>query len=247
MHIAFDADDTLWHNEPIFDLTQDRVAELLADWVPADELGDKLARTERRNLRLFGYGAKGFTLSMVETALEVSRGDVPGSVIQQVLDAGKAMIEHPVDLLPGVAETIDLLAAAHPLLLITKGDLFHQESKIARSGLADRFAAIEIVSEKDEETYRRILGRHSIDAERFVMVGNSVKSDILPVVAIGGHAIHVPYESTWELDRIDHDGAAAEGFFEAETMFEVPRVLGEIAALGWGYSSETPSQGNRLR
>ena len=234
MHIAFDADDTLWHNEPIFDLTQDRVAELLADWVPADELGDKLANMERRNLRLFGYGAKGFTLSLVETALEVTRGEIPGSVIQQILDAGKAMIEHPVDLLPGVAETVDRLASEHPLLLITKGDLFHQESKIARSGLAESFAEIEIVSEKDEETYRRVLDRHSIDAERFVMVGNSIKSDILPVLAIGGHAIHVPYESSWELDKIDHRGAEAEGFFEAKTMFEVPRVLGEIAALGWG-------------
>ena len=237
MHIAFDADDTLWHNEPIFDLTQERVAELLADWVPAEELGEKLSRMERRNLRLFGYGAKGFTLSMVETALEVSGGEVPGSVVQQILDAGKAMIEHPVELLPGVAETLDRLAAEHPLMLITKGDLFHQESKIARSGLAERFAEIEIVSEKDEATYRRVLERLSIAAERFVMIGNSVKSDILPVVAIGGHAIHVPYESTWELDRVDHRGAREEGFFEAETMFEVPRVLEEIAALGWGASA----------
>ena len=233
MHIAFDADDTLWHNEPIFDMTQERVAEMLADWVPAEELGETLVRLERRNLRLFGYGAKGFTLSLVETALEVSGGRVPGSVIQQILDAGKAMIEHPVELLPGVAETIDQLRAEHPLLLITKGDLFHQESKIARSGLADRFAAIEIVSEKDEATYRRVLERHSIAAERFVMVGNSVKSDILPVLAIGGNAIHVPYESNWVLDQVDHRGAEAEGFYVAESMFEVPPVLEEIAALGW--------------
>ncbi len=233
MHIAFDADDTLWHNEPIFELTQERVAELLADWAPADELGEKLSRTERRNLRLFGYGAKGFTLALVETALEVSGGKVPGSVIRQILDAGKAMIEHPVELLPGAAETIEALAADHPLLLITKGELFHQESKIARSGLADRFAEIEIVSEKDEATYRRILERHDVAAERFVMVGNSVKSDMLPVLAIGGNAIHVPYESNWELDKVEHRGAEAEGFFEAATMFEVPRVLEQIAALGW--------------
>ncbi len=233
MHIAFDADDTLWHNEPIFDLTQERVAELLADWAPADELGEKLSDTERRNLRLFGYGAKGFTLALVETALEVSGGKVPGNVIQEILDAGKAMIEHPVELLPGARETIGRLAAEHPLLLITKGELFHQESKIARSGLADRFAEIEIVSEKDEEVYRRILERHAIAAERFVMVGNSVKSDILPVVAIGGNAIHIPYESHWVLDKIDHRGAEEEGFFEAESMFEVPRVLEQIAAQGW--------------
>ncbi len=233
MHIAFDADDTLWHNEPIFELTQERVAELLADWAPADELGEKLARIERRNLGLFGYGAKGFTLALMETALEVSAGRVPGSVIRQILDAGKAMIEHPVELLPGAEQTIDRLAAEHPLLLITKGELFHQESKIARSGLANRFAGIEIVSEKDQQTYRKVLNRHSIDVERFVMVGNSVKSDILPVLAIGGNAIHVPYESTWELDKIDHRGAEAEGFFEAASMLEVPRILEQIAALGW--------------
>ncbi len=233
MHIAFDADDTLWHNEPIFDLTQERVAELLADWVPADELGEKLTRTERRNLRLFGYGAKGFTLALLETALEVTGGRVPGSVLQQILDAGKAMIEHPVELLPGVVKTIDRLAAEHPLLLITKGELFHQESKVARSGLADRFAGIEIVSEKDDATYRRILDRYAIAAERFVMIGNSVKSDILPVLALGGNAIHIPYESHWELDKVDHRGAETEGFFEAATMREVPRVLEQIAALGW--------------
>ena len=117
MHIAFDADDTLWHNEPIFELTQERVAELLADWVPAEKLGERLTQTERRNLRLFGYGAKGFTLALMETALEVSGGRVPGRVLQQILDAGKAMIEHPVELLPGVASTVDRLAAEHPLLL----------------------------------------------------------------------------------------------------------------------------------
>jgi putative hydrolase of the HAD superfamily len=233
MHVAFDADDTLWHNEPIFSLTQERVAALLADWAPPEVLGDRLSQVERRNLRLFGYGAKGFTLSLIETALEISGGEVPGHVLQEILDAGKSMLEHPVELLPGAAETVELLAEHHPLMIITKGDLFHQESKIARSGLADRFAAIEIVSEKDTETYRRILDRWSVDPERFVMVGNSVKSDVLPVVALGGNAIHVPYETTWELDRVDHRGAAEEGFFEAATLFDVPALLEEIAGLGW--------------
>ncbi len=233
MHIAFDADDTLWHNEPIFDLTQGHIAELLKEWVPADELGEKLNHLERRNLRLFGYGAKGFTLSLIESALEVTRGEIPNAIIQQILDAGKAMIEHPVELLPGVVETLERLASQHPLLLITKGELFHQETKVARSGLAESFAGIEIVSEKDEATYRRILDRYAIDAERFVMVGNSVKSDILPVLQIGGNAIHIPYDSNWELDKIEHRGAEEEGFFVAESMFEVPNMLQEIAALGW--------------
>ena len=233
MHLAFDADDTLWHNEPIFNLTQDRVADLLADWATPENLGERLNVIERRNLGLFGYGSKGFTLSLIETALEISNGHLPSSVIQKILDHGKAMIEHPVELLPGVRETLEKMAGVHPLLLITKGDLFHQETKVARSGLADYFDIIEIVSEKDAETYRRLLETHDIDAERFVMVGNSVKSDILPVVAIGGNAIHVPYESQWELDRVEHRGADEEGFFEVPTISDVPATLERIAALGW--------------
>ncbi|MEM9555894.1 MAG: HAD family hydrolase [Acidobacteriota bacterium] len=233
MHIAFDADDTLWHNEPIFILTQDRVSELLSEWATPDALGARLNTVERRNLSLFGYGSKGFTLSLLETALELSGGRVSGEVVQRILDYGKAMIEHPVELLPGVEETLRQLAGEHPILLITKGDLFHQETKIARSGLADLFDAIEIVSEKDPATYRQVLDRHGVAAERFVMVGNSVKSDILPVLALGGHAIHVPYESSWELDRVEHRGAEAEGFHVAETLREVPALLQSIASMGW--------------
>lgn len=233
MHIAFDADDTLWHNESIFNWTQDRAAELLADWVPAEDLGKRLNVIERRNLDLFGYGSKGFTLSLIETALELSDETIPATVIRQILDYGKEMIEHPVELLPGVEETLGRLGSEHPLMLITKGELFHQETKVARSGLAEHFDAIEIVSEKNPETYRRVLASRDVDVARFVMIGNSVKSDVLPVVAIGGQAIHVPYESTWELDRVDHRGADEEGFFVAETMAEVPDVIQRIASLGW--------------
>ncbi|MEO1083710.1 MAG: HAD family hydrolase [Acidobacteriota bacterium] len=233
MHLAFDADDTLWHNEPIFNFTQDKVAALLADWASAEDLGDRLNTIERRNLRLFGYGTKGFTLSLIETALEISGGELPGRVVQQILDHGKEMIEHPVELLPGVRETLEGLRGRHPLLLITKGDLFHQEWKIARSGLADFFDIIEIVSEKDPGSYRRLLELHDIAPERFTMVGNSVKSDILPVVAVGGNAIHIPYESSWELDRVDHRGAEEEGFFEVPSISDVPAMLQHIAGLGW--------------
>lgn len=233
MHIAFDADDTLWHNEPIFNLTQGRVAELLADWASPEDLEERLNTIERRNLRLFGYGSKGFTLALIESALEISDGKVPGHVVQEILNHGKAMIEHPVELLPEVKETLERLRGRHPLLLITKGDLFHQETKVARSGLAEFFDIIEIVSEKDPDTYRRVLGFHDIAPERFVMVGNSVKSDILPVVAIGGNAVHIPYESQWELDRVEHRGAETEGFFEVPSMADVPAMLERIAALGW--------------
>ena len=233
MRIAFDADDTLWHNEPLFNLTQAKVADMLGDWVSEEKLGTLINTIERRNLKLFGYGAKGFTLSLIETALEVSENRIPTSVVGEILDAGKAMMEHPVELLPGVEETLKAMSAEHPLMIVTKGDLFDQESKIARSGLADYFSAVEIVSEKDPETYRDLLRRHDIDAERFIMVGNSVKSDILPVVAVGGNAVHIPYESQWELDRVEHGGAEAEGFLEVPDITHVPDAVQRIASLGW--------------
>ncbi|MEM6797422.1 MAG: HAD family hydrolase [Acidobacteriota bacterium] len=234
MHIAFDADDTLWHNERVYNLTQDKVADMLAEWAPAEALGERLNEIERRNLRHFGYGLKGFTLSLIETAIEISDGRVPAQVIHQIVGAGKAMTEHPIELLPGVRETVSALGTEHRLMLITKGDLFDQESKIARSGVADLFEIIEVVSEKDPASYQRVLRAHDVDAARFVMVGNSVKSDILPVVAIGGNAIHVPYETEWALEKIEHRGAEAEGFFVASGgIREVPGVLGDIAAQGW--------------
>jgi putative hydrolase of the HAD superfamily len=246
MHIAFDADDTLWHNESVFSLTQKRVTELLIQHMQPGPDGDarhatleaRLLETERRNLGLFGYGVKGFTLSMIETALDVSQGAVPASVIRQILEAGKAMLEHPVELLPGVEDTVKALAGRHPLMLITKGDLFDQESKLARSGLSELFSIVEIVSEKDPATYQRVLRRHDIAPERFVMVGNSVKSDILPVVAIGGNAVHVPYHTTWALEVVTHKGAAEEGFWEIQAMSQLPEVLDRIAAQGWGAGAQ---------
>jgi putative hydrolase of the HAD superfamily len=154
---------------------------------------------------------------MIETALDVTGDALPTHVIRHILDAGKAMLEHPVELLPGVTEVVTALGAEHPLMIITKGDLFDQEAKIARSGLSELFSIIEIVSEKDADTYRRVLSRHRIAPERFVMVGNSVKSDILPVLALGGNAVHVPYATTWALDYVEHRGAAEEGFWPSST------------------------------
>lgn len=246
MHIAFDADDTLWHNESVFSLTQKKITEILTSHTRPGPDGDaghdsleaRLLETERRNLGLFGYGVKGFTLSMIETALDVSQGTVPASVIRQILEAGKAMLEHPVELLPGVEDTVKALAERHPLMLVTKGDLFDQESKIARSGLSELFSIIEIVSEKDAATYQRVLRRHSIAPERFVMVGNSVKSDILPVLAIGGNAVHVPYHTTWALEVVEHKGAAQEGFWEIQIMSQLPAVLDRIAAQGWNAGAQ---------
>lgn len=206
--IGFDGDDTLWHSETEFAVTQAMFCELLAPHVPdaTIDLEARLVATEGVNLEVFGYGVKGFTLSMIETALDVSEGRVPASVIRTLLDRGKAMLSHPVDLLDGVEEVIDTVAGRYRLVLITKGDLMHQESKVAGSGLAERFDHIEIVAEKDPATYGRILTRHGIEPAAFVMVGNSVRSDVLPVLAVGGRAVHVPYSITWQHEHAVHDG-----------------------------------------
>jgi len=202
--IAFDGDDTLWHNEPLFWASTTRFQELLAPYSDAHSLSERLTATEIANLGLFGYGIKGFVLSMIETAIQVSDGRVPNSVIQEFIERGKDMLAHPVHLLDGVADAVAAVRRdGYHLMLITKGDLFDQESKLARSGLADLFDAVEIVSEKDEGTYARLLGRHGLVAEQTVMVGNSVRSDILPMLAAGGWAVHVPYASTWIHERAE--------------------------------------------
>ena len=189
--IAFDGDDTLWHNETLFSTSQDRFRDLLLRHVdlPGYEIDETLLATERRNLAVYGYGIKGFVLSMVETAIEVTRGRIPAEDIQTILRFGRAMLDHPTELIEGADEVLSRLRADdHELWLVTKGDLFDQESKIARSGLAERFHRVEIVSEKDAATYRRLLERHGVGLDEFAMVGNSLRSDVLPVVEIGARA-----------------------------------------------------------
>lgn len=223
--IAFDGDDTLWHNESLFSMTQEHFRSLLAHTAAVEEIDARLLDAERRNLGVYGYGIKGFVLSMIETAIEVTDGRVAATDIRTLIEVGKAMLQHPVDLLDGVTDTLEALAGRYRLLLITKGDLFDQESKIARSGLADHFAAVEIVSEKDADTYRRILDRHGVEPARFVMVGNSVRSDILPVLAMGGHAVHVPYHLTWEHEVAE---PPADGYRRIDTLRELPGVLDRL-------------------
>ncbi|HSP02387.1 MAG TPA: HAD family hydrolase [Acidimicrobiales bacterium] len=225
-HLGIDADDTLWHSENRFHETHQRYHALLADHVDldVDELERRMLETEQRNLRLFGYGAKGFTLSLIETAIEVTDGAVPTEVISTILEFGKDLLDHPVELLDGVADAIEAFRARGlHLLLITKGDLWHQESKVAASGIADHFEAVEIVAEKDAGTYRAILDRHSIEPASFCMIGNSVRSDVLPVLELGGRAVHVPYAYLWAHEAVDDPG---DEHLVARALREVAELFG---------------------
>jgi len=195
--VGLDADDTLWHNETIFRLTQDRLRELMAEFVPVEATNAKLAEVERRNLRLYGYGVKGFTLSMIETAMELTGNQAPGRLIADILAAGREMLSEPVEPLPGVDAALADLANDYRLVLITKGDLLHQEQKLAASGLGDLFVAVEIVSEKDAGTYSRVFDRYGTGADEAVMAGNSMRSDVLPALEAGAWGAHIPYHITW--------------------------------------------------
>jgi putative hydrolase of the HAD superfamily len=199
--IGFDADDTLWQNEQFFKLTEARFVALLGEHGEAAEISGRLLEAERRNLAFYGFGIKGFVLSMIETAIEVTRGQVPGTVIGEILAAGREMAAHPVETLPHARETLEVLSDEYKLVLITKGDLFDQERKLAQSGLGDFFDAVEIVSDKTAATYQRIFARHGDGAERAMMVGNSLKSDIWPALEAGAWAVHVPHELTWALEH----------------------------------------------
>lgn len=222
--VAFDADDTLWHNENIFRLTEERFADLLSSEMESELLMERLLATERRNLRFYGYGIKGFTLSMIETAIEVTEGRVSNKVLSQILAAGREMQTHPVEILPGVHETLEALAPKYRLLIITKGDLFDQERKVAESGLAESFNAVEIVSEKTVETYSGLFDRHGTGAGEAVMIGNSLKSDVIPALEAGAWGVHVPYHITWAMERSD-EPKGFERYRRAKTVLEVVDLL----------------------
>jgi putative hydrolase of the HAD superfamily len=201
--IGFDADDTLWQNEAFFRLTQDRFEALLADHAPPGDLAARLLAAERRNLGHYGFGIKGFVLSMIETAIEVTEGRVPATVIAEIMAAGREMLRHPVELLPYAREAVEAAAERFRVVLITKGDLLDQERKLAQSSLGDLFHAVEVVSEKTAGVYARVFSRHGAGAAHSMMVGNSVKSDVLPVLEAGGWAVHVPHPLTWALEHAD--------------------------------------------
>ena len=201
--IGFDADDTLWHNERFFALTQAHFAELLNDHTDRDTLMARLLEAERRNLPHYGFGIKGFTLSMVETAIEVTDGRVPADVIQQLLDAGRDMLSHAVELLPHAAETVEALRHSHKVVVITKGDLLDQERKLAQSGLRGLFDGVEIVSDKTPDTYARIFAQYGTGADQGLMVGNSMASDVIPMIGAGGWGVFVPHGQTWAIEHAE--------------------------------------------
>ena len=222
--IAFDADDTLWPNEPYFREAEKDMMKILTPYYRGDDLMEHLYQQEIKNLHIFGYGAKGFTLSMIESAIELSEGKICGNEIQKIIELGKQIMTYPIELLDGVEETLTALGE-HRLVLITKGDLFDQESKVARSGLANHFDAIEIVSEKDDDTYSKLLERHKIKPENFWMIGNSLKSDVLPIARIGGTAVHIPYESTWQHEQVETDAFMRKTYHELNSIRELPFLI----------------------
>jgi putative hydrolase of the HAD superfamily len=221
--IAFDADDTLWHNESIFTMTQIKFSEMLSSH--GQEVVDQtLYATQIKNLQHFGYGIKGFILSMIETAIRLNDGEVRGHEIQKILDFGREMLSAPIELLPHVREVVEELSQNYALFLITKGDLIDQETKIARSGLAEFFDTVEIVSDKTEEVYSKILNRHKIKTSRFMMIGNSMRSDIVPIVQIGAQAVYVPYLSTWEHEQ-DHPPVDPVHYTELKHLGLLPQLI----------------------
>ncbi|TMD92892.1 MAG: HAD family hydrolase [Chloroflexi bacterium] len=227
-YLALDGDDTLWHNETRFHLTQTALRDLLRRHVPDADVDRHLSDVEMRNLNLYGYGVKSFTLSMLETAIQVTGGRIPTADLEVILGWGKKMLGEPTELLDGVVDALQGLNGRYELLLITKGDLFDQESKLARSGLAEMFSGVEILSEKNEEAYRSVLRRRQIDPQEFVMVGNSLRSDIVPVVAAGARGIHIPYPLTWHHEQVPDEKMPREGWYRLESIAGLEALLDSI-------------------
>lgn len=221
--IGVDGDDTLWHSEGAFTKAQSQAAQLVNEWAQPEDFAAHMTAVERENISLYGYGAKGYALSLVEAAVAVSGGAIPSERIAELIELGKGLLNIPIDLCDHAAESMATLAEHYRLVLITKGDLLHQERKIAESGLAPYFWEIEVTSEKDPSDYDRILRRHGIDPAEFVMVGNSLRSDVLPVLEIGARAVHVPYEVTWALEHADTEDH--HEYWEVDHLGDLPPLL----------------------
>jgi len=229
--IAFDADDTLWENERLYASAQDGLVALLARYHAPEWIQDRLYQTEMRNLEHFGYGVKAFALSMIETAVELTEGRISGADLQSLVETAREMLHARVDLMEHTTNVLTELDTKYTLMLLTKGDLFEQEGKIARSGLGDRFRYIEIVSTKTVPIYKGLLEKHSLQPERFLMVGNSLRSDILPLLELGANAVYIPHELTWQHEHSDPPPAGQAGYYQLEHIGQLPALLAGLEEL----------------
>jgi putative hydrolase of the HAD superfamily len=227
--IAFDADDTLWHNESLYSKAQAEFGALLAPYAAEETIQQRLYETEMRNLEHYGYGIKGFTLSMIESAVALTEGKIQGSEVLQIIDFAKEMLTAEVQLFEHVEETLHELAQSQRLIVITKGDLRDQKSKLSRSGIAHHFQHVEVVSDKTQETYKALLKKHSVEPRKFLMVGNSLRSDILPVLALGGHGAYIPYHITWVHETVENQPDGHDGFYQLEHLGQLPALLDHIS------------------
>ncbi|MDH3494786.1 MAG: HAD hydrolase-like protein [Acidobacteriota bacterium] len=237
--IGFDADDTLWHNERVFLSAKSKYKGLLARYHDPEWVEERLDAAEIRNIKHFGYGIKGLTLSMIETAVELTEGRIKGSEINEIIGFAREMLEAPVDLLEGVSEAIEALVGKYRLMVITKGDLFDQETKIARSGLGEYFEHVEIVSDKTRNVYESLFSRQAIAKEEFLMVGNSLKSDVLPVLQIGSNAVHIPYETEWFHEKVDPVLLYGLEIESLESIRELGKWLDNKSKNAAGYEDST--------
>ena len=226
--IGFDADDTLWENEQFYRMTEARFAELLGEHIDTPGLSKRLLAAAQRNLGVYGFGIKSFTLSMIETAVEVTNGEVSGEVVGKILEIGREMLSHPIETLPDAREAVEALTGRYRIVLITKGDLIDQERKLAQSGLGELFDGVEIVSDKSADTYRRVFARHGEGAERGMMIGNSLKSDVLPALAAGSWGVYVPHDLTWAYEHAETPEGESR-FRQIADLGELPKLIGDIA------------------
>lgn len=221
-YIAFDADDTLWDNEPHYRALEHLFCEIMEEYLPAEESSMELFKTEVANIPLYGYGAKAYTLSILETALRISNNTLPAAQINRILQAGKHLADSPIRLLDDVENVLKTLSRIYPLIVATKGDLLDQERKLRKSGLESYFHHIEIMSNKEEEDYRKLLRHLNIEAAEFLMIGNSLRSDVIPVLNLGGYAVHIPYHTTWLHEKIDVVELPADRFMELPSIADIP-------------------------
>ncbi|MFT4180029.1 MAG: HAD family hydrolase [Thermomonas sp.] len=229
--VGFDADDTLWRSQDYFDDAQARFERIVSAYVDLADVGERLYAVEKRNIAFFGYGVKGMALSMVEAAVEITDARISAQDLHRIVGLAKELLRHPVELLDGVRGAVEAVAENHPVVLITKGDLFHQEQKVRDSGLADLFRRIEIVSEKDASTYARLFEEFDVTPKRFLMVGNSLRSDIAPVLELGGWGVHVPYHTTWAHEAEAELRHGGERMRAIAGISELPQALRELDAI----------------